>query len=508
MFIPELLTRAAWRWPDRLAVADEDAALTFRQLRDQVFRLANALRGLGLSSGDRVLDLQSNSLSYLVSDLAIPTAGMVRVALNARLAVQDLEYIAQDSGATAIIYGPGYEDLAQELVDRCPSLDLAISAAGGGVGRDLSELLSSASAIRPRHRPQANDLVSLNYSSGTTGRPKGCMRTARNRYISTQDVLLSLFEQGFGSGDVYLHAGPITHASGLLVLPAIAAGVTQRIMRKYDAEETFSLLESGAVTSTILVPTMLERVLQVAEATQARPAFDRLNAVIYAGSPMASDRVRVARDLFHGNLLQFYGLVEAIPPVTVLDREAHRNERLLSSAGRPALGVQIEVVDDAGNRVDSGEIGEITVSGDHVMAGYWGHRGPDGKTLRNGTLRTGDMGRQDEDGYLFLVDRRGDMIITGGYNVYPREVEDALRHERDVADVAVVGLPHRDWGQAVTAFVVLQPGSTLTREQLDARCAEHLASFKKPKDVRFVDELPKTAIGKIDRRALRGMVSS
>ncbi len=503
MFIPSLLRRAAWRWPHRTAAADDDAELTFVQLRDQTFRFANALRGLGLEPGDRVLDLQANALSFLLSDLAIPSAGLVRVALNARLAVRDLEYIGTDAGARAIVYGPEHADLAAELMERIPTLELAIGVGDDRLGRRLSDLLADASAAPPAFRAQGEDLVSLNYSSGTTGNPKGCMRTARNRFASTQDVLASLYEQRFGRDDTYLHAGPMMHASGLIVLPAIAAGAQQRIMRRYDPERTLALLTSGEVTSTVLVPTMLERVLALVPEDGPSPAFERLNAVIYAGSPMAPDSVRRARGLFHDNLLQFYGLVEAIPPLTVLDRAAHADEDLLGSAGRAALGVPLEIVDDDDRPLPPGEIGEVTVSGDHVMAGYWGAAGDDGKGLRQGTLRTGDMGYRTEDGYLFLVDRRGDMIITGGYNVYPREVEDVLRRAAGVADVAVVGVPDPDWGQAVTAFVVAGPDGAATVERLQAHCAEHLASFKKPKAVRFLDELPKTTIGKIDRRALK-----
>ncbi len=503
MFISSLLRSSAWRWPRRVAASDDEGALTFVQLRDETFRFANALRGLGLEPGDRVLDLQANGLGFLLSDLAIPTAGLVRVALNARLAVRDLEYIGTDAEARAIVYGPEHAELAAELFERIPSLELAIGTGDARLGRRLADLLADAPASAPAHRPHGDDLVSLNYSSGTTGNPKGCMRTARNRFASTQDVLCSLYEQRFARDDVYLHAGPMMHASGLIVLPAIAAGAQQRIMRRYDPERTLELLEAGEVTSTVLVPTMLERVLALVPEDGPPPIFERLNAVVYAGSPMAADRVRRARALFHGNLLQFYGLVEAIPPLTVLDRAAHADEDLLRSAGRPALGVPLAIVDDDGRPLPAGEIGEVTVSGDHVMAGYWGAAGNDGKVLRHGTLRTGDMGYQTDDGYLFLVDRRGDMIITGGYNVYPREVEDVLRVAPGVADVAVVGVPHPEWGQAVTAFVVAATGAPATAERLDAHCAEHLASFKKPKTVRFVDELPKTTIGKIDRRALK-----
>jgi acyl-CoA synthetase (AMP-forming)/AMP-acid ligase II len=502
MFISELLARAAWRWPDHLAAVDELEALTFAGLRDRVFRFANALHGLGLQPGDRVLDLQSNSVGYVVSDLGISSAGMVRVALNARLAVADLAYIARDCGARAIVFGRDHQALAGEIVAHVPTIEHVLGETESPLGRAFPVLIEQAASDPPAYRPRPGDTISLNYSSGTTGRPKGCMRTARNRYMSTQDVLLSLFEQRFGHDDVHLHAGPMMHASGLFVLPAIAVGATQRIMRKFDPAQVFELLADDEVTTSVLVPTMLDRVVAVAEARDERPAFERLNAVLYAGSPMAPDRVRAARALFKGKLLQFYGLVEAIPPVTVLSREDHQRDEKLGSTGQPVLGVKLEIVDDEGNRLPPGEVGEVAVSGDHVMAGYWGVGGGDGKTLRDGRLRTGDMGRLDEEGYLFLVDRRGDMIITGGYNVYPSEVEDALRAHAAVQDVVVVGVPHPDWGQAVTAFVVACEGSGLTEADLHDTCAARLASFKKPKEIVFVDELPTTAIGKVDRKAL------
>lgn len=503
MFISELLSRAARRWPNHTAAVDDVESLTFSELRDRVFRFSNALSSLGLEPGDRVLDLQNNSVAYLVSDLGISAGGMTRVALNSRLATSDLEYIARDSGARVIVYEQAHQTLAAEIASRVPSVEHVIGEQETPLGPALPDLMAASPATPPAHRPRPGDIISLNYSSGTTGRPKGCMRTARNRYMSTQDVLLSLFQGRFGPEDVHLHAGPMMHASGLIILPSIAAGATQRIMRKFDPEAVLDLLADGSVTTSVLVPTMLDRVVSIAEGRHERPAFEKLNAVIYAGSPMAPDRIRAARDLFNGNLLQFYGLVEAIPPITVLDRNDHEDDTVLTSAGRPALGVHLEVVDDEGNRLKPGDIGEVTISGDHVMAGYWGVGGGDGKTLRGGFLRTGDMGHVDDRGYLYLVDRRGDMIITGGYNVYPSEVEDVLRLHASVEDVAVVGVPHPDWGQAVTAFVVGRAGSALTPDELLEACSARLASFKKPKDIVFVEALPTTAIGKIDRKALR-----
>jgi len=498
MFIYDVVCRSAARWPEAVAVSDSRSSLTFEALRSNVASLARGLQALGLTSGQRVIDLQTNSVSYLLSDLAIPSAGLVRVAVNYRLTAQELEYIVNDSGATAIIYGARFKDVAEDLMRKCKTLVTAIGVDDSSLGHSLADVLSIRGDGMLGVSGQPSDLVSLNYSSGTTGKPKGCMRTARNRYASTVDILLSMFDSALGPEDAMVHAGPITHASGLFVLPFLAAGGRQLLLEEFDATEVARLLSTGEATVTVLVPTMLERVMAHADGA----TFDKVRAMIYAGAPMPADRIKVAREMFACKLIQFYGMVESIPPVTVLDSEAHADDSLLSSAGRPPLGVHIEIVDNDGHRCATGDLGEVLVGGDHVMSGYWGKSHADGKAFKNGLLRTGDIGRLDDRGYLHLVDRQGDMIITGGYNVYPREVEGVVRVFDGVDDVAVVGIPDAEWGQSVTAFVVQESPSCVEVEALLQWCGQSLAAFKKPKTVVFVDQLPKTTIGKIDRKAL------
>jgi acyl-CoA synthetase (AMP-forming)/AMP-acid ligase II len=498
MFIYDVVCRSAARWPEAVAVSDARGSLTFEALRSNVASLARGLQALGLTSGQRVIDLQTNSVSYLLTDLAIPAAGLVRVAVNYRLTAKELEYIVNDSGATAIIYGARFRDVVADLMRNCENLVTAVGVDDSSLGHSLEDVLSLSGDGMLRTSGQPSDLVSLNYSSGTTGKPKGCMRTARNRYASTVDILLSMFDSALGPEDTMLHAGPITHASGLFVLPFIAAGGRQHLLEAFDATEVARRLSTGDATVTVLVPTMLERVM-----THANGAtFDRVRAMIYAGAPMPVERIKAAREIFSCKLVQFYGMVEAIPPVTVLDSEAHADDDLLSSAGRPPLGVHIEIVDNDGRRCTTDELGEVLVGGDHVMSGYWGKSHADGKAFKNGLLRTGDIGRLDDRGYLHLVDRQGDMIITGGYNVYPREVEGAVRGFPGVTDVAVVGIPDAEWGQSVTAFVVQESPSCVEVKALSQWCGQRLAAFKKPKTIVFVDELPRTTIGKIDRKAL------
>ncbi|MBA2529103.1 MAG: AMP-binding protein, partial [Euzebyales bacterium] len=342
---------------------------------------------------------------------------------------------------------------------------------------------------------------------GTTGRPKGCMRTHRNRFASMCDILVSLFERPLGTDDVWLHAGPMTHASGLFVYPHLVAGATQVILARFDPDETLAAVARHRVTGTVWVPTMLERVL----ASHALGGTDlaSLRRVTYAGAPMAPERIAAACEALGGRLAQFYGMVEAIPPLSVLTQDDHaaalggRHPQRLASAGRAVLGCDLVAVDDDGVAVPPGEVGELVVSGDHAMAGYWGREDQTGKALRGGRLWTGDLARIDEAGYVSIVDRRSDMIISGGYNVYPREVEDVIAAHPAVAEVAVVGLPDVEWGQTVTAYVVPRAGNGLDSATVLAHCQPRLAGFKKPRRVEVVADLPRGSTGKVSRKLLR-----
>jgi acyl-CoA synthetase (AMP-forming)/AMP-acid ligase II len=502
MFVASLIERAATRWPSRTAVVDGDRSLRYDELLVRVARLANALRGLGLEAGDRVIDIQTNAHTYLESDLACAVAGIVRVPVNVRLTLEEWSYIAADAGARGIVYGERFVDRVTELLDAA-EFDVCIRVGERGPGLDYELVLGDASPRLSKRRSTPGELVSLNYSSGTTGRPKGCMRTAANRHVSMQDMLTSLFECTLSQDDIFLHAGPMTHASGLFVLPHVAVGATQLLLDHFDAETVARLLHAQPISATVLVPTMLERLLAVLPEDQQPDEFPSLRYLAYAGAPMAQDRILAAHRRLPGVLTQFYGLVEAIPPVTVLPTREHDVEHLRPSVGRAAVGVALQIVDGEDRVCAHGEIGELVVGGLHVMAGYWGDDEATVKSVKDGWLYTGDLASSDDDGYVFLVDRKGDMIITGGYNVMPREVENVLAEVTGVAEVAVVGLPDPDWGEAVTAFVVPTARAELDASVLIAHCADRLSSFKKPKRVEFVGELPKSSTGKISRSALR-----
>ena len=508
MDVGTLVTRAARRFPDRVAVDGPGRSLTFAELGDRVVRLANALLAMGLQPGDRVLDLQSNSVNYLETDLAIRSAGLVRAALNYRLLTSDWERIADDSGARALIYDAQFADQTAELRDQLPH----VVVIGDGPGTPYEQLLTSGStqALAPME-PDA--LCGLHYSSGTTGHPKGAQRTHRNWFASvvnmTQDVLGGVP----GHDDVYVHTGPITHTSGLFVLPFLVAGARQIVLPSWDPQTFVEAVAERGATHTAIVPTMVARLLTLPGVD--RSTFASLRMLGYAGAPMPPEQMRQAFERITPNLVQYYGLVEAIPPVTVLDALDHargleREPELLSSAGRSALGVEVRVVDEEGQQVSPNEPGEVVTRGDHVMRGYWNaeNRADLSKSVVDGWLHTGDLGRVSEDGHLWLIDRKGDMIISGGYNIYPREVEDVVAEAPGVAEVAVIGVTDPDWGQRVVALVTALSGAVVDEAAVLEHCRERMASYKKPKEIRVVSEFPLNSTGKIAKKVLREQLES
>jgi len=489
MRVDRLVARAAAQHGARPALDGPQGTQTFAELADRVFRLAAGLRRLGLAPGDRVLDLQPNQNSFVETDLACCAAGVVRVALNYRLHADDWARIAEDCGARALVYDARYEAQTEVLRD---GLDHVV-VIGDGPGTAYHTLLDGPRFADGSGDPDA--LVSLNYTSGSTGRPKGVRRTHRVRAASHRAMLAGVLGE-LSTSDVYLHAGPITHTSGLFLLPFLAAGARQVILPSFDPEAVVDAVANRGATHTAMVPTMIARLLGLADAD-----VSKLKMLAYAGAPMPPEQIRQAAERLTPRLVQYYGLVEAIPPVTVLDAALHAEglkdrPELLSSAGRPV--VEVSIVDDAGKALPAGETGEVVTRGEHVMPGYWS-AGADKAVDADGWLHTGDLGRLDADGVLWLVDRKGDMIITGGYNVYPREVEDAVAAVPGVREVAVIGVADPEWGQRIVA---LYTGDAST-EDIAAHCRSTLASYKKPKEIRRVDSFPLNATGKIAKKVLR-----
>lgn len=508
-----MVTRAASRFTDRVAVEEPGRQLTFGELGERVTRLANGLLALGLRLGDRVLDLQANSIAYLETDLAIRSAGLVRVALNHRLHPRDWERIAADSGARGLVVAAAYAEPAGAFVDGLEHV-VVVGDPGALPGRAVAyEHLITHASTAPLAPVSPDALCGLHYSSGTTGHPKGAKRTHRSWFASVVNMTHDVLGGPPGPDDAYVHAGPITHTSGLFVLPFLVAGARQMIMPSWQPDDFVEAVVERGATHTAVVPTMVARLL--AHPSASRETFARLRMLGYAGAPMPPEQMRQAYDRITPHLVQYYGLVEAIPPVTVLSPDDHARgladePALLGSAGRAALGVEIAVVDEDGRRVPAGEVGEVITRGDHVMAGYWDAAGRDdlSKAVRDGWLHTGDLGRLADDGHLWLVDRKGDMIISGGYNIYPREVEDVVAEVPGVDEVAVLGMPDDDWGQRVVALYTTRDGAPLDPDLISTHCRSRLASYKKPKEIHHVQAFPLNGTGKIAKLVLREQLAA
>lgn len=511
MDVGTIVARSMRRYRDRIAVEGPEGSITFGEIGSRIFQLARALKELGLAEGDRVLDLQSNQNTYIESDLGISSAGLCRVALNYRLHPTDWVRITEDCGAKVLIMDAKFWDEAapvREIVDHI------ILIKGDHTGTINYENFLAKQSTEPLLLAISPDsLVSLNYSSGTTGNPKGAIRTHRNRLASLGNIVTDIFGRTLNESDCWVHAGPVTHTSGLFVLPYFAFGAKQIVQAKYEPEALVEAIQHRGANATALVPTMVARLLSMENMT--REKMSNLKMLGYAGAPMPPEQIRQCYDRITKKMVQYYGLVEAIPPVTVLSAADHelglfKDPEILTSAGNPCTTVEIRIVDEAGKDVPQGEIGEVITRGDHVMRGYYGAAGNDPtvtKAVRNGWLHTGDLGRLDLDNRLFLVDRKGDMIISGGYNIYPREIEDVIAEVSDISEVAVMGVFDAEWGQRVVAMVTLAPNATAKGDELVNKVLEHcksrMATYKKPKEVLIVEEFPLNSTGKIAKKILK-----
>jgi acyl-CoA synthetase (AMP-forming)/AMP-acid ligase II len=385
------------------------------------------------------------------------------------------------------------------------SLWICIGNAGGELP-SYEGLFRDASPSMPDVVIEPSDLAWLFYTSGTTGRPKGAMETHRNLITMVEQFLLCVAPDA-GPEDVWLHAAPICHGSGTCMFPYLAIGASQAFMPRFEVNAFVEAVAFNGVTSTFLAPTMIARILENPDLRRAD--LYTLKTIIYGGGPMHQGLLRRALDRLGPIFAQIYGQGEAPFTISAMTSREHilnGNAGLshrLSSAGRVTLGTQVQIQNDAGLPVARGVDGEICVRGDLVMPGYWRNPEATTETLSGGWLHTGDVGCLDNDDYLYVRDRKKDFIISGGANIYSREIEEVICSHPDVVEAAVVGIPDAEWGESVKAFIVLRPGSPLTAAEIIALCKANLASYKKPKFVEFVGDLPKNATGKVLKRQLR-----
>ena len=492
MNIGSLLTQAALVFPERAAIVCGETQSSYTEYNGRCNRLANALASLGLRPGDHVGLLMYNCPEMLEAMFACFKAGFGAVPINFRLHPKEFAFIIDHSEARAVIVSPEFDASIAEIRGRIPKVEHIITVSPGPPGelQAYDDLLAGASEQFTDVNRSPDDIAWIFYTSGTTGQSKGAM------------------VGNFGTDEVDLHAAPLSHGSGLYALPNIARAATNIISDKsFDAEKILQIIETRQVTNFFAAPTMIKRLIDC-------PAFERydlgsLRAVMYGGAPMLVDDLTNAMKKLGPCLVQLYGQGEAPMTITYLSHEDHvldgtpEQMKRLGSAGYARTGVEVGVVDAHDTLLPPGQMGEIVTRSDLVMKGYWNNPQATAETLRNGWLHTGDVGYLDERGYLFLMDRSKDMIISGGENIYPREIEEAIIQHPAVREVAVIGIPDAEWGEAIKAVVALVPGVSATEEELIDFCKEQIASYKKPKSIDFIDELPKNNYGKIVKRELR-----
>lgn len=497
--------KGAEQFPRNEAVVFEETRLTYRALNDRVNRLAHALTDLGFRRGDRLTVLAENSHKYLEVYFAAGKLGMSVTPLNFRLSDPEIAHIVNDSGSVVCMAGDGYEERSKRLTADLSRIRTRISLDNAYDGfLAYEDLIEASAGHEPGLEVDENELAILMYTGGTTGLPKGVMLSHRN--LMTATIAMNLV-MAATPADATCYVLPLFHISLWPALCMLVAGGKVAVNRRPDLGEILRVIQDERCTHVNLVPTVYGWLLQ-------HPGLDAydlssLRLMTYAGSPFPPEVLRQCIRRFGNIFGQGYGLTEAAPLVSYLRPEDHvlqgPRDRLLASAGKAGACVDVRVVDEDDRPVTPGEVGEIVARGRNIMMGYWKNPELTERTLRGGWLHTGDMGRMDEEGYLYLVDRKADMIVTGGENVYPKETEDVLYAHPAVMECAVVSAPDERWGERVQAVVVLKEGASASEKELIEHCKDRLAGYKCPKAVDFRDSLPKTPIGKILRKEIKSL---
>jgi long-chain acyl-CoA synthetase len=507
MSVIEGLKRAVASNASKAAVICGGARLSFGEVGRRVNRLSVGLSDLGITRGDRVAVLALNCHRFLELYCGVPQMGAVIVPVNFRLPPQEIKYILEHSGSRAVAVDAALMPTLDGIRPQLETIERFISISDhqheGYI--DYEELLARSSHEFEQPEIGGDDLLGLFYTSGTTAEPKGVMLTHKN--VAANVAHSEPFWQ-YVPEDVYLHAAPMFHlADGATVYSNFARATTQACVGRFEPKAVLEMVERERISTMVLVPTMINFLLQ--EPGLGSYDLTSLRHITYGASPIAPDLLRRAMKVFGCRFGQGYGLTEASPLLTALAADDHvitgeKSERRLASCGKPVPGVDVRVVKPDGSEVRAGEVGEIIARGPNIMAGYWKRPEDTANAIIDGWLYTGDLATVDEDGYIYLVDRKKDMIVTGGENVYSTEVEAALYAHPAVKEAAVIPIPHADWGESVHACITLRDGKQAAPEELIDFCRDRLASYKLPRSVEILEgELPKGGTGKILKKQLR-----
>ncbi len=496
-----LLDRQAQARPHKIAVVAGAQQRTYRQLNQRANQLANALFRLGIKKGDRVGVLLPNVVEYIEIYFALAKLGAIMVLVNWRQGHEEIRFVLQDADACALIVDQSRCPEMPVLWSQLPTLRTIMV-----VGSTNDCPFISYQAAIAGESPQLAVDVTLNldddqlllYTSGTTGTPKGAVITHENTMWNSFNQILDL---DLTRHDSTLVVCPLFHVSGLydLTFPLLHVGGTVFIANRFDAGQALATIAEHRITTVMTVPTMIYDWLKLPDIE----AYDRtsLRLIVCGGAPLPTRIIEDAMARLSPNFVQGYGLTEGTSVSTFLPSEEGLSR--MGSIGKPFMHVELSLLNDAMTVVGPGEIGEIAIKGKTVVRGYWNLPDETRRSFRQGWFLTGDLARQDEDGFLYLVDRKKNMIISGGENIYPKELEDLLAYHPAVLEAAVIGVPDERWGEVVMAVVVVRPGHSLSADEVVQYCGLHLASYKKPHYVRFVDDLLRNATGKVLKEALR-----
>ena len=493
--------------PDAIALRDATASMTFGELQATAESFADALTAAGLGPGDRYALLAGNCFEFFAGYLGAAKIGAVTVPLNQRLAPPEWAYIVNDSGSRLVVGRNELVAALETVRDELPGVETFVALGTSHDGwLDWDDWLAAAPPRPHTWDPVGGtDAAVQMYTSGTTGRPKGAILSHGSLVASMVQSLAPLTEGARGCTHI---VAPLSHiGSALAGMLNLFAGGSVFVQEEFDMEEVVRILDEEGVNRTMLVPAMIQALLVFVPGVADREYRD-LDQIGYGASPIAPETLRQAIEVFGCEFVQGFGQTESSGGITLLTRADHRramagDEHLLASAGRPVLGTEVRVVDENGDDCAPGEVGEIIARGDQLMNGYWNVPEATAQALRDGWLYLGDAGTFDEEGYLYVKDRIKDMVVSGGENVYPAEVEQVLYEHEAVAEAAVIGVPDEKWGEAVKACVVLKADAEASEADLIDFCRGRIAGFKVPKSVDFLDELPRNASFKVLKTQLR-----
>jgi fatty-acyl-CoA synthase len=492
--------RALARYPDRTAFSWPGGSLTYHGATELIGRIQKVFVQLSLKPGTRVAFLTANRADTWCAGVAAQLSRLAITWLHPLGSLDDQLFQIEDSEAEVLVIDADtFRDRGSELAARTANLRGLFTLGAAGYGIDLLAAVVAMGTVTPRDLAGADDLATLNYTGGTTGKSKGALRHHRE-YGGFASAILADFE--IPDTPRYLAVAPISHVAGTKVLPTLIRGGTVHMLKGFDPEAVLKTIARERINFTLFVPTMIYVLLDHPQLDQTD--LSSLELLLYGASAMSPSRLVEGIERIGPVFSQLYGQTECYP-VSVLRKRDHdpKTPELFLSCGFPIAACDVRILDEADQEVATGEPGEICVRASHVMAEYWKRPEQTEETLKNGWLHTGDIARADERGYMFILDRKKDMIVSGGFNIFPREIEDVLSQHADVAMVAVVGVPDDKWGEAVTAIVVAREGTRPNAEELINLVKSRKGSAHAPKHIKFVNELPMTGVGKVDKKVLK-----